>query len=149
MKLSVKHIARASVLGVLLASATVPVSADDEDTIDYRQHIMKTLGEQVAILGMMVEKRAPADDFAAHAEVLALAASTAKAAFEEEVEGGAAKPEVWSAWEDFEKRMDELATATADLAKTAKSGGMAAAAPKMRTALTCKGCHDTYRVPKS
>jgi cytochrome c556 len=130
-------------IGVMTASR-----ADDQDVVDYRQHIMKTMGEQVAMLGMMMENKAPADDFAKHAEVLALTASTAKFAFETEIEGGAVKPEVWSAWEDFAKRMDALVASTADLAKTAKAGGMAAAGPKMRTALTCKGCHDTYRVPK-
>ena len=148
MKRSIQVGIRASILGAMLTSVAIPVSADDQDTIDYRQHIMKTMGEQVAILSMMAEKKAPADDFATHAEVLALTAATAKSAFEPEVEGGDAKPEVWSAWDNFEKRMDELVAATADLAKTAKSGGIAAAAPKMRAALTCKGCHDTYRVPK-
>jgi len=149
MKHSNKAIVRISILSMLLASTVAPVShADDEDTVDYRQHVMSTLGEQVAILGMMLEKKVPADDFAIHAEALALAATTAKFAFEPEVEGGAAKPEVWSAWDDFEKRMDVLVAGTAELAKIAKTGGMAAAGPKMQTALTCKGCHDTYRVPK-
>ena len=146
---SIKVISRTCLLSAVLACVAVSVGhADDEDTIDHRQHIMKTLGEQVSIQSMMAEKKVPADDFATPAQVLALAAATAKSAFEPEVEGGAAKPEVWSAWEDFEKRLDELVAATADLAKAAQSGGMAAAAPKMRSALTCKGCHDTYRVPK-
>ena len=137
---------RVALLGVLAFGGVS--HADDQDTIDYRQHIMKTLGEQVSILGMMVEKKAPADDFATHAQVLALTAATAKAAFEPEIQGGKAKPEVWTQWADFEKRIDALVASTADLAKTAKSGGVAAAGPKMQSALTCKGCHDTYRVPK-
>jgi cytochrome c556 len=135
---------------VLLATLAFGAAshADDQDTVDYRQHIMKTLGEQVAILGMMAQQKAPSDDFATHVQALALTAATAKAAFEPEIRGGNAKPEVWSQWADFEKRIDALAAATADLAKTAKSGGAAAAAPKLQSALTCKGCHDTYRVPK-
>lgn len=135
---------RLALLGMLTCGG---VHADDQDTIDYRQHIMKTMGEQVTILGMMVQQKAPADDFATHAQVLALTVATAKAAFEPEVPGGAAKPQVWSQWPDFEKRMDALVAATADLAKVAKSSG-AAAGSKMQAALTCKGCHDTYRVPK-
>jgi cytochrome c556 len=97
---------------------------------------------------MMVQQKAPVDDFATHAQALALTAATAKAAFEPEIQGGAAKSEVWSQWADFEKRIDALAAATADLAKTAKTGGAGAAGPKMQSALTCKSCHDTYRVPK-
>lgn len=137
---------RVAVLAMLGCGAAS--HADDQDTIDYRQHIMTTMGEQVSILGMMVQQKAPDADFATHAEVLALTAATAKTAFEPEIQGGKAKPEVWSQWADFEKRIDALVAATADLAKTAKSGGAAAAGPKMQSALTCKGCHDTYRVPK-
>jgi cytochrome c556 len=123
-------------------------NADDQDAIDYRQHVMKTMNAQVEMLSMMIEKKVPADDFATHAQVLAIAAATAKSAFEPEIEGGAAKPEVWTAWDDFAKKMDALVAGTAELAKTAKSGGVAAAAPKMQQTLTCKGCHDTFRVPK-
>jgi cytochrome c556 len=150
MKQSKQAVSTAAVLLSLLAGMTVMTAsrADDEDTVDYRQHVMKTMGEQVAMLGMMIEKKAPADDFAKHAEALALSAATAKFAFEPEIEGGESKAEVWSEWDDFAKRMDALASSTADLAKTAKAGGMAAAAPKMRTALTCKGCHDKYREEK-
>lgn len=38
--------------------------ADDEDSIEYRQHIMKTLGEQAAAIRMIVEHKAPATNFA-------------------------------------------------------------------------------------
>jgi cytochrome c556 len=142
-----KHsICRVALLGLLAVGGAT--HADDQDTIDYRQHIMKTLGEQVSILGMMVQQKAPSQDFATHAEVLAMTAATAKAAFEPEIQGGNAKAEVWSQWADFEKRIDALVASTAELAKTAKSGGAAAAGPKMQSALTCKGCHDTYKVPK-
>lgn len=149
MKLSIKAISRVCAASAILLYAAAPVvQADDEDTIEHRQHVMKTLGEQVAILSMMIEKKVPADDFATHAQVLALAASTAKAAFEPEVEGGEAKPEIWSSWDDFEKRLDELVAGTAELAKAAQSEGMEAAASRMRSALNCKSCHDTYRVRK-
>jgi len=132
---------------VALAMAAGPALADDQDVIDYRRHIMTTLGEQTAILGMILEKRAPANDIATHAQVLAVTAATAKMAFEQEIQGGDSKPEVWGKWDDFTKRMDALVAATADLAKAAKDGGAAAVGPKMQ-ALNCKSCHDTYRVPK-
>ena len=77
-----------------------------------------------------------------------IVASTALIAFEPNVEGGDSKPDVWAKWPDFEKKMKEFAANTAELAKLAKEGGAAAAQPKLQAALTCKGCHDTYRVPK-
>ena len=122
--------------------------ADDQDVIDYRQHLMKTLGEQVAAMAMMAENKVPADNFAVHAQILANVAATAKSAFTPKVVGGKAKAEVWANWDDFAKRLDALTASSADLAKTARQGGMAAAAPKMQAALGCKGCHDTYRDDK-
>jgi len=138
--------------GIAVAAlAALPLAAqasDPTDIIDYRKHVMKTLGEQTAMMNAMLQKKVPDENFAAHAEVLAIAASTALFAFKENVEGGESKPDVWAKWPDFEKRMKEFAAATADLAATAKTGGAAAAAPKMQGALTCRGCHETYRVPK-
>ena len=136
-------------LAALLA-LIVPMAsfADDQDAIDYREHVMKTMGEAVAAMALMAQQKVPADNFALHAQILAVTAATAKSAFKEKVPGGKAKPDVWAKWDDFSKRLDTLAAATADLAKTAKEGGMAAAAPKMKDALSCKGCHDLYREEK-
>jgi cytochrome c556 len=123
------------------------VCADDQDVVDYRQHIMKTLGEQVAAMGMILEHRAATDSFATHAEILAIAAATAKSAFEVRVVGGGAKPDVWVQWSDFAKQLDALAAATDDLARSAKEGGIPAAGPKFQ-ALNCTGCHDKYAILK-
>jgi cytochrome c556 len=119
----------------------------NQDAVDYRKHIMSTMGEQVKIIGMILEERAPADDFATHVEILAITAATAKSAFEPEAPGGDARPEIWQEWPDFARRLDELSAATAELAELAKDGGVAAAGPELRSTLTCKGCHDEYRVP--
>ena len=135
------------IFALLLGTAAV-AQADDQDVIDYRRHIMHTMGEQVAMLGMIMEQRAPATNLATHAQILAITASTAKKAFEPNVEGGEAKPEVWAKWPDFAKRLDELVAVTDALAKTAKAGDVSATAPKLKE-LTCKGCHDTYRKPKT
>jgi len=97
---------------------------------------------------MIMQHKAPADNFVTHTRILAITAATAKSAFEPKVLGGDAKPEVWAQWADFSKRLDALTAATADLAKTAQAGGIAAAGPKVQSALNCKGCHDSYSVPK-
>lgn len=123
--------------------------ADDQDVIDYRQHIMKTINEEAEAIAQILQQKIPPDDFATHAEILAITAATAKKAFEAKVPGGEAKPVVWANWNDFAKRLDNLTAATVDLAKTAKEGGMAAAAPKVQSALTCNSCHEIYREKKS
>ena len=72
------------------------VSADDQDVIDYREHIMKTLDEQTAAVGMILSSAVPGDNAAAHLRAIALTAQIALKAFEPKVPGGQAKPEVWS-----------------------------------------------------
>jgi cytochrome c556 len=143
---------RLAVTTALLSIGALALStgarADDQDTIDYRRHIMSSMGEQADAIGMILQHRAPADNFAVHVQTLAVIAATAKKAFEPKIPGGDAKPEVWAQWANFSKRLDDLVASTADLAKVAKDGGVAAAGPKVESALTCKSCHDTYRVPK-
>jgi cytochrome c556 len=135
---------------VLAGFCSLPtvVRADNQDTIDYRRAIMSTMGEQVAAISEILQQKVPADNFALHLQTLAATAATAKKAFEPKVPGGEAKPDVWVNWADFSKRLDALTSATAELARSGAAGGIAAAAPKVQTALTCKNCHDNYRDQK-
>ena len=136
-----------SVAALIAVTLAIPlrVVADDDDTVEYRRHIMASLGEQMDALAMIVQHRAPADNFTVHAQTLAIIAATEKKAFEPKVPGGRSKPEVWSQWTDFSKRMDALVASTAELAK---AGGVATAGAKVDSAAMCKSCHDTYMVPK-
>lgn len=134
-----------SALGLLGAVFWVStVLADDQETVDYREHIMKTMAEQVGAMNQMRQGKIGADNLAVHAEILAVAAATAKSAFMPKAVAGKAKADVWANWQDFARRLDELVAQTSDLSKAAKDGGLAAATPKLQ-GLTCKGCHDIYR----
>jgi len=128
-----------------LLPAALPGRADDQDVIDYRTHVMKTLGEQMGAIGMILENKAPADNLALHLKTLAVTATQVKKAFEPKVPGGNAKPEVWSNWPDFSKRVDEFVAATAELS-AGGAQGPAAVGAKLK-AVKCKSCHETYRVP--
>jgi len=135
--------------GIAFVGTLLPISvfADDQDVRDYRSHIMKTLGEQFAALNQISKGKAPAADVAAQAEVLRITAGVAKIAFTPKVLGGEAKPEVWDKWDDFSKRLDDLVAAATDVSNAAKQAGVAAVTPKL-SSLSCKGCHDVYRVQK-
>jgi cytochrome c556 len=141
---SVRHLTRVFALAALAASATV--SADPQDSVDYRRHIMKTMGEQMAAIRMILDKKAPADNLAVHLSIIATTAPQAKKAFEPNVPGGKAKPDVWANWTDFSKRLDTLVAATDELAKAARSGGVGAVSAKLQS-LNCQSCHETYRAP--
>lgn len=118
---------------------------NDKDVIAYREHIMNTLNEQSSALGQVLSTAVPDDNALAHLQVIALTASTALKAFERNVPGGEAKPEVWSDWPDFSKRMKEFADKTAQAAKLGKDKGKDAALATILDVLTCKSCHDVYR----
>jgi cytochrome c556 len=78
--------------------------AENQDTIDYREAIMKQLDAEAAAIGMIVSGQVPADSLALQAKALANSAKSALKAFEPRVPGGEAKPEVWTKWDDFSKR---------------------------------------------
>jgi cytochrome c556 len=136
---------------VVLFLAFIPMSAsaDDQDVIDYREHIMRTLDEQSSALGMILSGSISADSAVTHLQAIALAAKIALKAFEPKVVGGEAKPEVWADWTDFSKRMNEFAQKSGDLAKVAKEKGYSdALQARIVDALSCKSCHDLYRKEK-
>ncbi len=134
----------------LLALALLPLGslADDQDVIDYRRNIMETLDAQVSALGMIMSGAIPDDNVVAHIDIIAQTAATALKAFEPKVEGGDSKPEVWSDWADFSVRMNEFAERTAAMAKTAHEKGKDEALLQAVDALSCKQCHDVYRVKR-
>jgi len=136
--------------GLVVIATLIPLStfADDKDVIEYRQHVMSTLDHQTEQVGMILSSAIPDDNLAADLQIIALSAKTALKAFEPKVEGGQAKPEVWTNWADFSKRMTEFAQKTEALAKATKEQGRSAAEAGVVDALACKGCHDNYRDEK-
>src|ERR1700709_1762215 len=106
-ELFVRGIAKGLVLATL-ACLTSAALADDADAVDYRKHVMKSLGEQLAAVEMIVAKKAPPDAFAVHVKTIAITATQAKSAFEPKIAGGNSRPEVWTNWADFSKRLDAM-----------------------------------------
>ena len=146
---------KSSVLtGILAAGAMVLLpgaqAADPagEDVIEYRQRIMEAMNAQAVILGQIVSYAIPNDNLVAHLDTMALLASTALKSYEPKVQGGGAKPEVWTNWDDFSKRMQTFAEKTAEAAKISHTVDPEAALTNMLDVLDCKSCHDVYRTEK-
>lgn len=144
-----------AICGVAFAAAAVMpvVSAHamemrDEDVIAYRQEIMKTMGAQAAAIGQILAGMVPDNQLYTHFEVLLLSVQQAKQAFEHPVEGGNALPVVWEKWDEFSGKLDEAEEnmkKAIEIAKKDGAGGQSGEAAV--AALSCKGCHDTFKKP--
>ncbi len=136
----------ASVAVALIVSAVAPaIAAENQDVIDYRQRVMRTLDAQVAALGQILSGATPDDQVVSHLEVIALGAAQSLKSFEGKIEGGDSLPVVWTKWDDFSAKMKDFEQKTAAAAKTAKEQGKDAALTNILDALRCKDCHDIYR----
>jgi cytochrome c556 len=122
--------------------------AENQDTIDYREAIMKQLDAEAAAIGMIVSGQVPADSLAFQAKALANSAKSALKAFEPKVPGGEAKPEVWTKWDDFSKRMQTFAQKSEEMAKVSESGNVQRVTELVTDAMPCKECHEVYRNKK-
>lgn len=120
-------------------------AADNQDVIDYRQRVMRTLDAQVAALGQILSGATPDDQVVSHLETIAQAASQSLKSFEPKIEGGESLPLVWAKWDDFSAKMKDFVTKTRTAADTAKAQGKDAALTNILDALRCKDCHDVYR----
>ena len=113
----------AAIMAVIMTPFAAAQAYDDQDVIDYRQHIMIALDEQTAAFGMVVSTQVNNDNLVAHLENIALTAKAALKSFEPKVLGGESKSLVWEQWQDFSERMTTFAVATEKLAETARTQG--------------------------
>ena len=64
-------------------------------------------------------------------------------------ENSRAKPEIWAKWGEFSKHPDNVKKAAQELAAAAKGGDEEAVKVKFKAlGQACKGCHDSFRLPK-
>jgi cytochrome c556 len=129
-------------------SASTPTGVDAQAIVFERQQLMTRLSENSEMLGKIAAGTAPADKLAATAHAIAEDAQAAQAAFEQQVPGGRAKPEVWSNWADFSQRLKTFSDNSTEMARIADTGNRNAVMEFMLTALPCKECHDLYREKK-
>lgn len=135
--------------GALVAASVTHAAEATDPTVKARQELMDTMGMQAKILGEMAGGKTPYDAAAAEAAKAALIAASADigAKFETQAEDpkSAAKPEIWTNWDDFMAKATALnAAATAmDIASAETIGaGMGAVGG------ACGACHKVYQVPR-
>lgn len=146
-----RHVGRGAKLLVALALPLAPISTvhgQVDDPVLDRQLIMQALDDDAEALGNIVARLTPPDKMAEHAENVAKHAKEAYESFKANVPGGNAKPEIWTNWDDYSKRMESFVAKSEEMAKIAKTGDINAVTEIMVDAMPCKSCHDVYREKK-
>ncbi|MFM5908164.1 MAG: cytochrome c [Novosphingobium sp.] len=135
-------------------AAAVPVdvsklSKDEIDTLIYeRQQVMQQLQDDAELLGEIVAGLAPKEKLAETTAAIARSARETHAAFNLKLPGGRTKPEAWSNWADYSRRLDAFVASTSKLEELGKTGSVPAVNDILGDAMPCKACHDLYREPK-
>ena len=138
---------------VVAAAFSLNVAAQHkpEQIIHYHQSAMTMMGWNFGALGEMVKGKTAWDatQFALHAERLAQIAPQTLEGFPKGSDKGAktdAKPGIWTNFDDFKAKDDDLIKQAKTLAETAHSGDKAAMLAQFKkTAEACKACHKKYR----
>lgn len=136
-----------ALIGTLALAASAAIAADATDpTAKARQELMGVLGMNMKVLGDMAGGKSAFDAAAAETAKAALVAAAAEIPVRFETAASdpksKAKPEIWTAFDDFTKNADELSKAAAALdvasVDTTKAGIGAVGA-------VCKDCHTAFR----
>ena len=141
----------ATLAGLFTALPAAAQFQKPEDAIKYRQSVMTVMATHFGRVAAMAQGRVPFDPKAAgdNAAIAVAMSRLPFVAFGEGTDKGLpnrAKPEVWSNWDDFSKKMNDFAQKAADGAKAAQAQGSDAAMTALvDIANGCKGCHDQYR----
>ncbi len=142
-----------TVSGGLLSAHNARAQEEPEHAVAYRQGIMVAMAWNIGPLGKMIKGDIQFDDARC-----ALLASRASILAPMALEGftldtaqtkSRAKAELWQHQDDFKKRMQDLASASAELAKVAARGDHAQTRLLFSdTVKICKACHDEYQVKR-
>lgn len=121
-----------------------------EDSVEYRQSAFRLISFQLNVLNPLHRSKAYSDEaFVYRAETLSRLAELALEGFTEESKSidSRAAAQVWDNKADFDERMQNFITTTAELAKSSKAGNDRETRDLFRQTLqSCRSCHDKYRL---
>ncbi len=145
---------RRIVLCVTLAlgfAATAVAEMKPDVVIGYRRSVMTMVGWNFSPMSAMVKGKIPFDakEFAKHADRIAFLAPQALEGFAKGSDKGAetdAKAEIWTHFDDFQSKLNDLISESKTLSDVANTGDEA----KMKDQFkklggACKACHDKYK----
>lgn len=141
------------IAAIATAAATFTSGASAQsDPIAARQQLMKQVGDQMKIVGPMMQGKVAYDGAAAGAALAIISKNSAEfiTLFPEDSKTGGdteALPAIWERKAEFDAIGEKLATEAAAAAEGA-GGGLDAFRPLFAAAAAnCKACHEDFRKP--
>jgi cytochrome c556 len=123
-----------------------------EDAADYRSAVMTSLRGHIGAASMIARGLVENDGhLVGHAQGLAAGASELSRVFPQgsSVGESEALPVIWEEPEEFAEAVAKLQEATAAFVTAAESGDEEAIGAAFRNVgMSCRGCHDRFRVPQ-
>lgn len=140
----------AAIAGVAVAVTGVAVG---QDVIAQRKELMKQVGGATKTSSDMIKGDKAYDPKAAEAAATTIAENWPKFVklFPDNAKTGGettAAPKIWEDTKDFEAKGAVMAKAASEAAKSAANGAEAFKTSFGEVTKNCKGCHETYRIPK-
>ncbi len=134
------------------ASLAATADTTPQDSSDYRKSVMTTLKGHIGASSMHVRGLVDGQEFLVkHATGLANGVSELHRLFPagSNVEDSDALPVIWEKPEEFAAAIDKAVAATQKFAAATESGDKEAISNAFRdVGGSCRGCHDTFRVPQ-
>jgi len=149
-----RFVKKLTLAGMVAASLTAGVALADSSpdaAIQYRKKVMDAIGANMGGVGAIAKGEVPFKAaLATHLKGIALAASLAPAAFEQNTHGQGsekttANEKVWADWAKFEGGLKKLEEEATRVAAVADSDPDAAIKEVGEVGKICKGCHDNFR----
>ena len=144
---------RLAAIALLAVSAAAVAHSDDPraNAIEYRQSVYHVIRWNWMPLAQMVKGEKPFDraEFVKRATRVSLSSHQLLEGYPEGSHEGAetdALPQIWENWADFTAKLDDFKRESQALRVAAADADEAAIkAQFVKTAGTCKACHDEYR----
>jgi cytochrome c556 len=121
-------------------------AASSRHAIEYRQQLMRTLESEFQAIMLIVTAGAPPQNLHSHLTSALLTARMMPDAFAVRAPGGASRPQIWTKWEDFDHQMRHFEASVAIAMEAAKNGTPVAGVLFHLDAISCRACHDRYRL---
>jgi cytochrome c556 len=144
-----KFLTKTAIIAMILVGGVAYAKGERTDpNAKARSDLMRTIGQNIGVLGDMAGGKAAFDATAAETAKAALITASAGIGAAFEVQGAAdpaseAKPEIWTNWDEFLEDAGKLNAAATALDATSVEGvqaGMGALGG------ACKDCHTEFRM---